>query len=197
MPFKSRYGAHRHLANRQVLPVITVVCDDTKTAVAYFGILKHEVKTRRTVLVFPAPHCGADAGTVFAFAKAKRPQTSEPNDKVFVIIDMDTNPNIDALRNKGVSDQILVLASLPCYEIWTLAHLEDTGEAFQDCRAVLERIRQRWKERFGHEFGSKAQADYAKLMSLRSDALERCRQRSLSNNQSWTEVWKAVEAIIE
>lgn len=193
---RNRFGCRRRVEIRPVLPVVVVVCDDTKTAVRYFEQLKHEVKERRTVYVYPAPHSGAGADDVISFAESKRPQTAEPDDHLFALVDLDSNPDADLLREKGISKNIRVVRSQPCYEVWTLAHFEDTGEAFLNCKAVLSRIELGWKTTFGQQLGPKAQADYSKLKELRDQAIARCRLRGPGTNQSWTEVWQAAVAII-
>jgi hypothetical protein len=192
-----RYGAPRSSRTRRVLPVIVVVCDDTRTAVAYFKLLKHEVKERKTVHVYPAPHHGATCRDVIEFAQTKAPKPTEPDDRVFVLVDLDTNPNAANLRDEASTASVIMLISNPCFEVWTLAHLEDTGELFSDCKAVLSRVRAEWRELFGTEFGSKAQADYEKLMPLRESAIARCEARKSAANQSWTEVWCAVKVILQ
>ena len=194
MAFRDRYRG-RKSETRQVLPVTTVVCDDTKTAVAYFRLLKQLVKDRRTVHVYPAPHCGADASAVIVFARKKAPDLREDGDRIFVLLDTDTNPNQDSIRRVADSNGVQVAFSSPCYEVWTLSHLEDTGEFFQHCDAVLGRVKSRWRELVGREFGAKAQADYAKIVALRDEAVARGRRRNPKTSQSWTEVWQVVEAI--
>ncbi len=147
--------------------MIVVVCDDTKTAVAYFTALKQEVKSRKIVNVYPASCNGATGRKVIADAKS-RAEDRDPDDSVFVLIDVDTNPDMNGLRQEGAGNGIEVLFSNPCFEIWTLAHLQDTGEMFADCDAVVRRIKIKWKETFGIEFANKAQADYEKLKRHRS-----------------------------
>jgi hypothetical protein len=196
MAYRDRYGARRSSQMRPVRAVITVVCDDTRTAVEYFKLLKHEFKDQKTIHVCPAPHCGANAQDVIERAKEMMPDFEEPGDQTFVLVDVDTNPNERSLRSACNAAGVQLVRSNPCFEVWILAHFEDTGEAFLDCDAVLNRIKAKWKAAFGQEFGRKSQADYAKIMPMRAEALERCRRRSANNSQSWTEVWRVVERII-
>ena len=79
----------------------------------------------------------------------------------------------DQAQKNAAGKKYRVLLSNPCYEVWTLAHLTDTGEHFNDCKAVVSRIRTEWKKAFGSEFGPKAQADYEKLMRYRDTAILR------------------------
>lgn len=194
---RERYGSKRTSQTRAVLPVVVVVCDDTRTAVAYFNVLKHAVKERRVVNVHPAPRQGATASAVIAFAKGKAPDDMEAGDQVFVVVDLDTNPNELDLREEGKKSGIAVLFSNPCFEVWTLAHLQDTGEMFINCNAVLKRVGEQWKNAFGLEFGSKSQADYEKLLERVTMAISCCKRRDPSTNPSWTEVWIAAECIIQ
>lgn len=197
MGSRERYGAKRSYQTRQVLPLVAVVCDDTKTAVAYFNVLKHKVKDKVTVNVYPAPCYGATADEVFAFAKTKAESFSETSDKIFVLIDLDTNPDEAGLRHEASKNNLTLLLSKPCFEVWTLCHLQDTGEFFQDCNSVLRRVKEKWKEAFSTDFGNKAQADYEKLVELVESAIINCERRRKHTSQSWTEVWLAVKAILQ
>lgn len=197
MANRERYGCKRTSRTRPVLPVIVVVCDDTRTAVAYFTVLKHAVKDRRVVNVYPAPREGATGSDVIEFATAKAPDNGEASDRIFVLVDFDSNPDAATLRHEGTKSSIAVLFSNPCFEVWTLAHLEDTGEMFINCGTVLKRVREQWKTQFGVEIANKAQADYHKLLDRVATAISRCERRDPSTNPSWTEVWVAAKAIFE
>src|SRR5437016_5469446 len=109
-----RYGTRRRVQTRPVLPVVVVVCDDTRTAVAYFTALKHAVKDRRVVNVYPAPRAGATARDVVAFATSKVPRDREADDHVFVIVDLDTTPDELGLRREAATSAVTVLFSNPC-----------------------------------------------------------------------------------
>jgi hypothetical protein len=189
---KNRYGAGRTTGTRPILPIIEVVCDDTRTAVAYFNLLKQEVSGKKVVKVVPAPSDGTSADQVIELASTP----SDLGDEAFVLVDLDTNPNVSSARDKATAKRVTLLVSNPCFEVWTLAHLQDTGEAFLDCNAVLARLKQKWKDAHGSEMGPKAQARYEKLAVSRHVALERCKRRNPDTNQSWTEVWRVVEAIL-
>lgn len=199
---RGRYGSFRLTRTRKPLPIVVVVCDDTKTAGAYFYELKREVKEWVTVDVVPAPRDGASARAVVTYAqeqkKARVPM--QRGDSVWALIDLEGEPDRQrqALQAKkqGADKGVEVALSNPCYEVWTLAHLVDTGKLFKDCEAVVDRIKAEWKRVFGSDFGKKAQADYSRLMQYREDAARRAKRRSAKKDQSWTEVFKVVEAII-
>lgn len=205
---RSRYGASRPLRVRPTLPVVVVVCDDAKTACAYFAEIKREVKSKVTVEIIEAPYHGAAADDVVSRAIKRLGELSsnkshDPDDAaeaVWALIDLEIEPHrqseAQAAKKRGTENGVSVALSNPCFEVWTLAHLIDTGEAFNGCAAVSARVRSEWKKAFGHEFGAKAQADYAKLMQSRADAVERTKRRSSAGDQSWTEIYKVVQAIM-
>jgi len=197
-----RYGASRPYQTRPTLPVVTVVCDDTRTAVAYFTELKGQVKAQVTVKVERARRCGASADYVLkdAVGLAKALDPSQKNDSTWVLLDMEAEGYRQAqaqqAQKSAAGKGVYVLLSKPCYEVWTLAHLIDTGEAFNNCAAVVDRIKTEWEKKFRTGFGSKkGQADYGKLMPLRDTAVQNAKRRSRERDPSWTEVFKVVEAI--
>ncbi len=207
--YRNRYGSSRPYQTRSTLPVVVIVCDDTKTAISYFDVIKREVKAKVTVTIVNAPCDGATADMVVSLAiKAaddlKSARSHDPEDAtetIWALIDLEAEPEKQAsarlARGKALSHGgVSVSLSNPCFEVWTLAHLIDTGEAFNNCKAVLDRIKVEWKKKFGSAFEKKAQADYQKLMQYRSDAIQRAKKRSERKDPSWTEVWKVVEAIL-
>ncbi len=206
---KARYGSRRQTGYRSVLPVVVLVCDDAKTAVAYFQEMRREFKAKVTLKIVPAPCSGATADDVVKAAITERlalgPDSSvaasEPQDEVWALLDLEVQSELRNLANaaklKAEDNSVRVALSDPCFEIWTLAHLTDTGTAFANCAAVVAEIKKEWKKEFGTDFGQKkAQADYSKLMPLRGLAISRCRPRHERKDPSWTEVYKVVESIM-
>ena len=201
-----RYKLSRPQGSRMTLPVIVLVCDDSVTAVAYFTELKREVKSKVTLQVCPAPCHGATPSDVIDLAAKKADllqKFRDPDDRaeqVWVLIDLEaqhhTQVQANQAKHNGEAKGLGVALSMPCFEVWTLAHLIDTGQAFADCHAVVDRIRQEWRKTFGKDFPSKkAQADYSVLMPLRHTASHRASHRNASTDQSWTEVYKVIEAV--
>jgi hypothetical protein len=83
--------------------------------------------------------------------------------------------------------------SKPCFELWLLLHLEDTGEYFQDCSAVFSRFRATWKTAFGISIDRKRDIDHGKLISRIPDAIERATKHI--KDPSHTEVYKVIEYV--
>jgi len=182
-----------------------VVCDDARTAVSYFDLLKRLIKGKLTLTVVPKPHCRASAKEVVEVAKKKlnslqqaRSHDEEADrNSVWALIDLeDTSASQEAARNAKKAGEklgIQVALSNPCYEVWTLLHLVDTGKTFANCNAVRKSIEHEWLKCFGQEFGKKAQADYFKIIEDRTKAAARAKKHREAydgeGDPSWTEVY--------
>jgi hypothetical protein len=198
-----QFGLSRPFKARPTLPIVIVVCDDTRTAVNYFTEIKREVKAKVTVMVQRAPCKGASPDMVLTQALHLRKKHSpvQSNDSVWALIDLEAEAQkqtqASLVKKNAIGKDITVALSKPCFEVWTLAHLTDTGEAFKDCSAVLARVKIEWKKLFKTDLTKKAQADYSKLMPYRDLAISRAKKRNQTTDQSWTEVFKVVEAILK
>lgn len=201
-----RFGLSRPRRIRSTLPVIVVVCDDARTAVSYFLALKREVRHVLTLTVEGNPCDRASPAEVLKAAKARlaalrRPKCKDGADQssVWALIDLESDPArrsaASAAKTAGKRAGVSVALSDPCYEVWTLLHLEDTGSTFGDCKAVLDRVKQKWKAKFGQDLGNKAQADYSKIVGSRVAAAARAKKHHTRNDPAWTEVYLLVEEI--
>jgi len=98
-------------------------------------------------------------------------------------------------KNLAKPRGVNVALSDPCYEVWTLLHLEDTGKRFETCSKVLDRVKKVWKETFDQALGPKAQADFSKIIHLRHGAAARAKRHWEKEKRSGTEVYKIIEDI--
>lgn len=158
--------------------------------------------------VTASPDTATTAANVVEFAITKLDSLSQGaardnNDKtaVFALIDLEQERERQdkayAAQKTGETKGITVALSNPCYEVWTLLHLVDTGEHFEDCAAVLRRVQGEWQKEFDQEFGKKGQADYSRIVGRRAEAAKRARARREREDPSWTEVYKVIEKIDE
>jgi hypothetical protein len=198
----ARFGARRPPPSRELLPLILVVCDDTKTAIAYFAELRLHVKENCTLKVLPAPRAGATANDVIDCAAAHK-NLSDPDaaTALWAIVDLEMAPgsagHAREFRKRAQRQNVDLALSQPCFEVWTLAHLVDTGENFDSCDAVLRKLKKLWKSEFGEVFPKqKARADYRKLIDRFKSAIDHAKPRNQSNSQSWTEIWNLGEQIL-
>ena len=203
---RHRYGSSRPHGVRPPLPVIVVVCDDAKTAVSYLNILKRDVKRQLTLTVVPSPSAWAAADDILAEAVRQKASLQEQSardetdqESIWALVDLEQSAErreqAKSAKAKGEKIGISVALSDPCYDLWTLLHLVDTGEEFMDCSAVIARIEPLWKRQFGQSFGHKGQADYTKIMPFVQEAVERARRHHKANDPSWTEVYRLIEEI--
>lgn len=203
---RNRYGLSRPREIRRSLPVLVVVCDDAKTAVSYFNELKQKVKKKLTLRVVRNPSDRATPQDVINWAQVQKQKLVEESShddtdrsEVWALIDLEQESARRAAgfaaKEAGETAGISVALSDPCYEVWTLLHLADTGESFDNCNSVLSRIEVEWHKKLGQEFGKKAQADYSKILPARTDAAVRARKHHEVPDPSWTEIYLVSEMI--
>jgi hypothetical protein len=194
-----RFGAKRSQNTRDTLPIVMVICDDTRTAPAYFSELRPVVKGSCTLKILPASRHGVTGETLLDYAVTERNKLSDVEGvTVWVLVDLEMKSDSDAtaaaLLEKSQQQGVNIALSQPCFEVWILHHFLDTGEMFTSCGAVLKKIKREWKARFSQDFPSKkAQADYRKLLDLIHEASTRSRTHNTDNSQAWTDVWRVVD----
>jgi hypothetical protein len=177
---------------------LLIVCDDTKTAPAYFEALRQTWKERCTIQPKGAICTGATADDLVQFAQSERNNLSSTEGAtVYVLIDLEmrrhSGETMTRLRDQN-GDGLELIFSQPCFEIWTLSHFRASGKLYKDCDAALQDLKQQWKVQFKQSFPkNKAQADYSKLMKLTYDAIANAKKHAHPKDQSWTEVWRVLE----
>ena len=197
-----RFGAKRPQQTRDTLPIVLIVCDDSKTAPAYFEEVRAQAKGKCTIRVIAAPRHGATGSDVIECAVNQKRQLSEQSGaSVWAAVDLemahDSKTLEEALRKKAKKHGVELTISQPCFEVWVLAHFIDSGRQFDSCDAVLHEVKKRWETDFGHTFPQKkAQADYQKLMDKIKTAVNHAKPRGALNSGSWTEVWRIAERIM-
>jgi hypothetical protein len=201
----ARFGAKRPSPDRKLLPVIAIMCDDRKTAPAYFKALKKSLTLRCNLNVDDAGHCGANHTKVLELAKAKLEELSDSDADtvVWVLIDLEMRSDsakiAAEIQAKSENLGIAVALSQPCFEVWTLVHFLSTGSLFNNCSEVLAAVEKQWQQTFRQAFPrNKAQADYTKIASatLIQQAITNAKIHTPDHSQSWTQVWQVVENIL-
>ncbi len=197
---RDRYG-RRPVETRAPRPVKVIVCDDSRTAPAYFNELKREVRQHVTLKIVSAK-CTAEASRIVQRAIEERSKLNEDNeagDSVWALLDLECEPHVrrhaETEKRRAEQSNVAVALSDPCFEVWTLLHLEDTGTLFTDCGAVIRRIESAWESRFAQDFPRKAQADYSKIIGLRHEAARRAKQHWEAGDPSRTQVYRIIEQI--
>lgn len=200
---RRRYGT-RPEGTRPTLPIVVVVCDDARTAPGYFGELKREVKQHVTVRVLPATCADATPDRVVEEAIRRKEELradrdAADKDAVWVLLDIEGDARqrqqAEDAASKAEKLDVSVARSVPCFEVWTLLHFEDTGTRFDTCRDALARVKRLWKREFGQHLGHKAQADYSKIIGRRAEAAERAERHWNQGDPSRTAVYQVVRNI--
>ena len=193
----------RGAAVRPPAPRITIVCDDTRTAPNYFAALRKHLLSYHSAPpildVQRACHHGVMTEALIDFA-GKFTQGLGKDDSVWVLIDLEaseTEPRkVSDLRKRARGRKSLKPAiSKPCFEVWTLHHLVDTGRKFKDCVEVNRELQKVWKKELKCDFGNKkAEADYSKIVGRYEAAAERSRKQR-DHGQCHSEVYLIIEEI--
>lgn len=186
----------RSVAIRSPLPVVVVVCDDSKTSPAYFSEVKRVV--RKYVHLDIVPACKDTMDRAIQKRKELKSDGGETEgDAVWILIDCERDEASAQLKkSRGQREGIRVALSKPCFELWTLLHLKDIGQAFNHCDHVIDMLKPAWKAKFREEFPQKkANADYSKIIPMRGHAIIAAKRHCDADDPSWTEVHELVAAI--
>ena len=202
-PSAIRNHYHRRAGVRPPAPRITIVCDDTRTAPNYFAALRKHLLSYHSAPpildVQRACHHGVMTEALIDFA-GKFTQGLGKDDSVWVLIDLETSETeprkVSDLRKRARGRKSLKPAiSKPCFEVWTLHHLVDTGRKFKDCVEVNRELQKVWKKELKCHFGNKkAEADYSKIVGRYEAAAERSRKQR-DHGQCHSEVYLIIEEI--
>lgn len=200
------YGS-RPQRERKPLPVLLVVCDDTRAATRYFDLIKRELRDEVTVHVHGK---GKSAKKVVEFAIRKSKElcsgrTRDKNDieSTWVLLDIEgpsaTILETRAAKNLAVKNRICAALSKPCYDLWILLHLVISGKNYAECSEVIHCIESEWRKKFGCEFGRKADADYPKVLPFVKSAVENASKLGPIEMDKWTEpyAWTQVYLVVE
>lgn len=200
---------------RNSRPIVVVMCDDTKTAPAYFTELAKHLRSKVTL---KAQRKSAswdthdeiieDAARSLADLQEDNSSEARDNQSVWVVIDTEGDEKRQAIaasaKERGERQGLSVARSKPCFELWTLLHLMNTGSLFYNCDAVNAQLQAEWFRQFKQEMGKKAQADFSKIIPV-SAPFDRVRQAAMwarahhdkpEPDPSWTELYLLIEEVM-
>lgn len=193
--------------------VIHVVCEDSRSAPKYFDAVQATAGIKSVSFRVHSSRGRSAPQQVLETAREVLRTITPPEkeehgegdrDSVYAMCDFDAEHHrqnaVAAERKRAANAGIRLLVSKPCFEVWILAHLEFTGMHFQDCRAVVEKVRYKWSEVLDSAgLFEKVSADYTKITTRDriKQAIRNARKCNPESNQSWTEVYKIFEEIEE
>jgi hypothetical protein len=118
--------------------VILIVCEG-ETEEAYFRAIKAHYRNPKT----PNLKIVRDrSDPVRAVEKGIRQNKDGDFDHVFCIVDGDKQDRIALARQRiGKRENVELVLSVPCFEIWLLLHFAPSDAPFAECAAVCARLR--------------------------------------------------------
>lgn len=145
-----------------------IVCEG-ETEEAYFEAARVHFNLTTAEVVVADNTKGAAPISVVQCAE-ERAEERGGYDAIFCVFDRDGHESFDRARSKikGLASRsrnrlnIHEAISIPCFELWVLLHFERTDSPFQNCTAVVARIRNQHLKDY-----QKADDDVAKLLLAR------------------------------
>jgi len=187
------------------------VCEGEKTERNYFDQLKREGCVAAKFAVTVAKGTGGHPEAVVQRAvelKETNEQRGEDFDEVWCVLDVETSEKRKSLdRAAGLAERnsITLCLSNPCFEVWLIAHLDDTARSFADGRAAETHLNGLWKRQFDSEYRKNDEDLYRRLGPLARDAVSNARrvreqhhgaQRPTSECNSSTDVYRLVAHLL-
>lgn len=121
-------------------PVILVVCEG-QTEEACFRAVKAHYGRSTTVNIKIARD---RSDPVRVVEKGIHDNRNDDFDRVFCVVDGD-KPDRTALARKriGKRENLDLIVSIPCFEVWLLLHFETSDAPFAECAAVCARLKEK------------------------------------------------------
>lgn len=121
-------------------PVILIVCEG-QTEEAYFRSIKEHYRhaTTLNMEITRAPH----SDPVRVVEKGKGLNKGKDYDRVYCVVDGDKPDRIAlAQQHTGARDDLDLIVSIPCFEVWLLLHFERSDAPFAACAEACDRLRE-------------------------------------------------------
>lgn len=170
--------SQRHARQQPQRQVILIVCEG-QTEEAYFTAVK-AFYGRSAALNFKITRDRSDP--VKVVEKGIRDNKNNDFDRVFCIIDGD-KPDRTTLARKRIEkhDNMDLIVSVPCFEIWLLLHFEPCDAPFAECAEICARLKVK-----GHlpDYAKGLHHDFAPIMPRIDSATENAKWligRNLAN----------------
>lgn len=134
--------------------VILIVCEG-QTEEAYFRTVKAHYRPSTTVNIkIVRDH----SDPVRLVEKGIHDNRNDDFDRVFCVVDGDKPDRIALARKRiGKRENLDLIVSIPCFEIWLLLHFEPRDAPFVECAAVCARLKERisdYVKGLHHDFAS-------------------------------------------
>jgi len=182
-----------------------IVCEDTKSSLAYFDTLRVYLALDATSV--KVAHSGGKTQPIQVVNEAIRLKEQSASDEsgtvpfsqVWCVIDGDSGPKINNARTSAESHDIQLAISTKCFEYWILLHFEENDSSTMDCDALVIALRK--KHIPNYDKGKTSHQDIVKNVILACRRAEKLRQPGIErgempeNQNPCSEVYKLVNAI--
>jgi hypothetical protein len=142
--YRNRKSLQRKQGRRHTKPVVLIVCEG-QTERDYFEAIRASL--RLTTIEIPEDAIGRDPGGLVEYA-ARRAREDGGYDHIICAFDRDSHAHFAAARARIQTLAsgrkplpIIEAVSIPAFEFWILLHYERTSAPFQDCDALITRLR--------------------------------------------------------
>jgi hypothetical protein len=132
---------NRHRRARRERQSILVVTEGRVTEIQYIQGLAQHLKASGLLVETPiARPSGQDPMRVLREATRLRDEDLGRYDSVWILVDVDEHATLDRCLQEAKAENIFVVVSNPCFEIWLLWHFKEVG-SHQTTDSLRRRLR--------------------------------------------------------
>ena len=119
---------------REVFATALIVCEGKETEPNYIkGLIEHLKIHPRRIKTIPAKHSTA----VVEYAASEMKKSPGEYDEVFAVFDGD-HQGLKKEESKAKDENIQIILSVPCFEVWILLHFKNTDRPYLKCDNVIK-----------------------------------------------------------
>ncbi|AZQ64430.1 RloB domain-containing protein [Flammeovirga pectinis] len=165
--------------NRSLRQRVLILCEGAKTEPNYFNSLKHDAQKRRILTAVdvevyqPKSHSPLGLVKEAILKKKKAILKGNPYETIWLVFDRDFHKYIEDVIEMANENDIQIIISNICFELWFLLHFEDLdmNRHFLKCGNLIKHIQQNYVVRY-HKNGK----NYQNLKEETPVAIERAKK---------------------
>lgn len=129
--------------------IIRIVTEGEKTEPIYFRSLIRKLRITTTKVIVTPSEYGSDPLSVVNFALDVRERNKQDNrlsgepkyDYIFCVFDKDDHTNYFDAFKKGIDNNLFIIRSVPCFEIWLLLHYFYSAKPYDNREELYRALR--------------------------------------------------------
>lgn len=185
---------------------VLIVGEGVKTEYNYFSDIRllPEVRSRFEIDVKKG---GNSAPSIVNTAIELANRREIPYTKVWCVLDVESQlnyPKIEEARTilrknaTAKKNSMELCLSNPCFEIWLLAHFENTSKPFNGCQPIKSLMDKHWEPVFKHKYEENTEGIFTRLRESLPAAIEHATallppEECAFNKNSSTEVYRIIK----